>query len=123
MWLSDLNSGHKEQLVPGISIARYSVSPDGKKIAFTGAGTAIAIRVSGSGLLIGTLRRGNSLAAEADTPIFARNGEILFSMKEGAFNYIFRVKEDGTDLRKAIPDPVARLISLSPDDRWIVATD
>jgi hypothetical protein len=32
------------------------------------------------------------------------------------------VKEDGTDLRKAIPDPAAHLISLSPDDRWIVAT-
>ena len=43
-------------------------------------------------------------------------------MKEGAFNYIFRMKEDGTDLHKAIPDPVAHLISLSPDDRWIVAT-
>ena len=42
-------------------------------------------------------------------------------MKEGAFNYIFRMKQDGTDLRKAIPDPIARLVSLSPDDRWIVA--
>ena len=121
LWLSDLNSGHREQLVPGISIARYSVSPDGKKIAFTGAAGD-----SHSGIWIGSLDRHESprqlLAAEADTPIFARNGEILFSMKEGAFNYIFRVKEDGTDLRKAIPDPVARLISLSPDDRWIVAT-
>ena len=71
--------------------------------------------------MTGTLRRGQLQAAEADTPIFARNGEILFSMKEGAFNYIFRMKQDGTDLRKAIPDPIARLISLSPNDRWIVA--
>jgi hypothetical protein len=30
-------------------------------------------------------------------------------------------QETGTDLHKAIRDPVARLISLSPDDRWIVA--
>jgi eukaryotic-like serine/threonine-protein kinase len=121
LWLSDLNSGHREQLVPGISIARYSVSPDGKKVAFTWAAGD-----SHSGIWIGSLDRHESprqlLAAEADTPIFARNGEILFSMKEGAFNYIFRVKEDGTDLRKAIPDPVARLISVSPDDQWIVAT-
>ena len=121
LWLSDLNSGHREQLVPGISIARYSVSPDGKKVAFTWAAGD-----SHSGIWIWSLDRHASprqlLAAEADTPIFARNGEILFSMKEGAFNYIFRMKEDGTDLRKAIPDPVARLISVSPDDRWIVAT-
>ncbi len=121
LWSFDLNSGHKEQLVPGISIGRYSVSPDGKKVAFTRAD-----RGSHSGIWIWFLDRHSSprqlLTAEADNPIFARNGEILFSMKEGAFDYIFRVKEDGTDLRKAIPDPVAHLISLSPDDRWIVAT-
>jgi len=119
LWLSDLNSSHKEQLVPGISIARYSVSPDGKKVAFTRADSG-----SHSGIWIWSLDRHASprqlQTAEADTPIFARNGEILFSMKEGAFNYIFRMKEDGTDLRKAIPDPIDRLISLSPDDRWIV---
>ena len=37
LWSSDLTSGHKEQLLAGISIARYSVSPDGKKVAFTRA--------------------------------------------------------------------------------------
>ena len=42
-------------------------------------------------------------------------------MKEGTLNYIFRMKEDGTDLRKVIPDPVDHLISVSPDVRWIVA--
>ena len=121
LWLSDLNSGHKEQLVAGISIARYNVSPDGKKVAFTRADSD-----SHSGIWIWSLDRYASpqqlVAAEADTPIFARNGEILFSMKEGALNYIFRIKEDGTDLRKLIPDPVDHLISVSPDGRWVVAT-
>jgi Tol biopolymer transport system component/predicted Ser/Thr protein kinase len=120
LWLSDLNSSHKEQLLPGISIGRYSVSRDGKKVVFTGASND-----SHSGIWIWSLDRHASprqlQTAEADTPIFARNGEILFSMKEGAFHYIFRMKQDGTDLRKAIPDPIARLISVSPDDRWIVA--
>jgi serine/threonine protein kinase/Tol biopolymer transport system component len=120
LWLSDLVSGHKEQLVPGISVARYSVSPDGKKVAFIKADSD-----SHSGIWIWSLDRHapprQLQTAEADTPIFARNGEILFSMKEGAFHYVFRMKEDGTGLRKAIPEPVAHLISLSPDDRWIVA--
>jgi hypothetical protein len=120
LWLSDLNSGHKEQLLPGISIGRYSVSPDGKKVVFTRADGD-----SHSGIWIWSLDRHASplqlQTAEADTPIFARNAEILFSMKEGAFNYIFRMKQDGTDLHKAIPDPIAHLLSLSPDDRWIVA--
>ena len=120
LWLSDLSSSHKELLLPGISIARYSVSPDGKNVAFTRADSD-----GHSGIWIWSLDRRASprqlQTAETDTPIFARNGEILFSMKEGAFNYIFRMKQDGTDLRKAIPDPIARLVSLSPDDRWIVA--
>jgi serine/threonine protein kinase/Tol biopolymer transport system component len=119
LWLSDLSSGHKEQLAPGISIARYSVSPDGKKVAFTRADS------NSPGIWIWSLDRYASprqlVAGAADSPIFARNGEIVFSMKEGALNHIFRMREDGTDLRKAIPDPVARLVSLSPDDRWIVA--
>jgi len=119
LWLSDLNSGHKEQLVAGISIARYSVSPDGKKVAFTRGDS------DRPGIWIWSLDRYASprqlVAAKADTPIFARNGEILFSMKEGVLNYIFRMKEDGTDLLKVIPDPVDHLISVSPDGRWIVA--
>ena len=120
LWLSDLKSSHKELLLPGISICRYSVSPDGKNVAFTRADSD-----GHPGIWIWSLDRHASprqlQTAEADTPLFARNGEILFSMKEGAFNYIFRMKQDGTDLRKAVPDPIARLVSLSPDDRWIVA--
>ncbi|MGA3225024.1 MAG: protein kinase [Acidobacteriaceae bacterium] len=121
LWLVDLHSGHKEQLVPEISIGRYSVSPDGKKVTFTRADSD-----NHSGIWIWFLDRHASprqlVTPEADNPIFARNGEIFFSMKQGGFNYIFRMKEDGTDLRKAIPDPVGHLISLSPDDRWIVAS-
>jgi serine/threonine protein kinase len=120
MWLSDLSTGHKEQLVPGISVARYSISPDGKNVAFTRPYSD-----NHSGVWIWSLDRHASprqlQTAEADTPIFARNGEILFTMKEGAFHYIFRMKADGTDLRKVVPDAVAQLISLSPDDRWMVA--
>jgi WD40-like Beta Propeller Repeat len=32
------------------------------------------------------------------------------------------MKEDGTDLQKVIPNPIDKLISLSPDGRWIVAS-
>jgi serine/threonine protein kinase len=120
LWRSDLNSGHKEQLVPGISVARYDVSPDGKQVVFTRPAAE-----SPSGIWIWSLGGHAAprqlLAAEADTPMFARNGEILFSMKQGVSKYIFRMKQDGTEVRKGMPDPIDRLISVSPDDRWIVA--
>jgi eukaryotic-like serine/threonine-protein kinase len=35
LWSADLSSGHKEHLLPGILVNRYSVSPDGKRLVFT----------------------------------------------------------------------------------------
>ena len=52
---------YKANLVPGISIARYTVSPDGQRVVFTQkAGNGGLLSVSGCGLLIGTLLPGNS---------------------------------------------------------------
>jgi eukaryotic-like serine/threonine-protein kinase len=120
LWRSDLNSGQTEQLAPGMSIARYSVSPDGKQVVFTrpAADGALGIWIWS---LDGHASPRQLMAAEADTPIFARNGEILFSMKQGISRYVFRMRQDGSGLRKFIPDPISRLISVSPDERWIVA--
>lgn len=120
LWSSDLRSGHREQLLPGILIRRYSISPDGRTVAFTQSDIERY-----PGIWIWSMDRHASpqrlVTAEAETPMFARNGEILFSKKEGALFYIFRMKTDGSGLRKAIPDPISHLMSLSPDDRWIVA--
>ncbi len=58
---------------------------------------------------------------EADTPLFSRSGDIFFVREERGADYVFRMREDGTELRKVIPDRVGHLISLSPDGRWIIA--
>jgi eukaryotic-like serine/threonine-protein kinase len=120
LWSADLSSGHKEQLIPGIPIARYTVSPDGKDVVFTRADSG-----GHSSIWIWPLDRHSSprqlVGAMADTPFFSGSGEIFFVREEGGANYVFRMKEDGTELRKAIPDRIAHLISLSPDGRWIVA--
>jgi Tol biopolymer transport system component/tRNA A-37 threonylcarbamoyl transferase component Bud32 len=121
LWSVDLSSGHKEQLVPGISIARYTVSPDGKRVVFTRADSG-----GHSSIWMWPLDRHSSprqlVGPEADNPMFSRGGEIFFVREEGGADYVFRMKEDGTELQKVIPDRIRRLISLSPDGRWIVAT-
>ncbi|MGH9512525.1 MAG: protein kinase domain-containing protein [Terriglobales bacterium] len=118
---ADLNSGHEEQLVPAIPIARYAVSPDGKHVVFTRADTA-----AHSSIWIWSVDRNSSprqlVASDADRPLFSRTGEVFFVRWDDEGGYIFRMKEDGTELRKAIPDRVGNLIGLSPDGRWIVAT-
>jgi len=116
----DLRSGHKEQLLPGISIARYAVSPDGKHVVFT--------RVkqdSHSTIWISPLDRRASprqlVSSVADMPFFARSGEIFFLGREEEAGYVFRIKDDGTGLQKAVPNRIEQLVSLSPDGRWIIA--
>ena len=119
LWSADLTSGHKEHLLAGILITRYTVSPDGKRVVFT--------RVDNGHLSIWTwpLDRYSSprqlVAPEADHPMFSRSGEIFFDRDDGESDYVFRIKEDGTELQKAIPDRIDSLISVSPDGRWIVA--
>jgi serine/threonine protein kinase len=122
LWSVDLNSGHKQELVPGIPIERYSVSPDGTSVVFTkgDAGDRLSVwlwpldrRSSPHELATG--------ASDSDTPIFARKGQIFFIREEGAARYVFRVEQDGSHMQKALPNSVDRIFSVSPDENWIVA--
>ena len=120
LWSVDLGSGHKEQLVPGIPIVRYTISPDGKRVVFTRA-----YRDARSSIWMFLLDRRSPprqlVDPVADTPLFSRSGDIFFVREERGADYVFRMKEDGTELQKVIPDRVGHLISLSPDGRWIIA--
>ena len=52
---------------------------------------------------------------------FSASGEIFFRHTEGASGYLYRVRPDGTGLRKALEQPVFYLNRFSPDGRWIEA--
>jgi len=43
---------------------------------------------------------------EGDGPLFAPGGEILFRGREGTYGFAYRVRADGTGLRKASEHPV-----------------
>jgi len=115
----DLNSGHKDQLLPGIPILRYAVSPDGKQLVFSRADTA-----AHSGIWIWAIDRHapprELVPQDADMPMFSTSGNVFFIRSEGDAKYLFRIKVDGTQLRKVISSPVSLGISLSPDERWVV---
>jgi hypothetical protein len=54
--------------------------------------------------------------------LFAPTGEIFFRAVEGATGFAYRVRSDGTELRKAISQPVLGIDGVSPDGQWLVAT-
>jgi hypothetical protein len=56
-----------------------------------------------------------------DCPIILPNGELVFRSIEDGQRFLYRSKQDGTERRKIIPDPILEQYSVSPDGRWVVA--
>src|SRR5688572_25317371 len=54
-------------------------------------------------------------------PKFAPDGEILFRRGDGTTNFAYRIRPDGSRLRKALEQEVILLFGDSRDGRWIVA--
>lgn len=122
----DLDSGHDESLVPGLQIfgqigLAYDISPDGEQVV------AAARDREGKGRLwLAALNRQSPPRQipniEGDYPHFGAGGEVFFRAIEGpASAFVYRVSQDGAQLRKILELPVAGLRSVSPDGQWLVA--
>ena len=121
LWVADLDSGHNEVALPGFSITDYAISADGKQAGFA------AVDPDGkASVWLAPLDRRSSprrlapAIAEA-RPTFDSAGDLFFSAAEGKVNHVYRIKQDGTDLRKAIPDPIIFFAGVSPDAQWVLA--
>jgi hypothetical protein len=122
LWRKDLPSGRLDRLLPDYPMQNYSVSQDGKQIAF-----AMNDPSGHANLWIAaTSHRSSpihvSSAAVEDSPHFLPNGDIIFRANEGGSNYVYRMRPDGSARAKMIPDRILDLLSVSPDGRWAVAT-
>jgi serine/threonine protein kinase/WD40 repeat protein len=122
LWTKNLATGNMDELLPGYSMGSYSVSRDGKQIAF-----ALADAGGHSSLWLAqsnrssSPRRISSSAATEDSPLFLPDGDIVFRAAENGTNFLYRIKTDGSDRHKINSDPLIDVASLSPDGRWVVA--
>jgi eukaryotic-like serine/threonine-protein kinase len=121
LWIEELDSGKEEKVLPDYPILSYSVSHDGKEVAF-----AMKDQSGHPNLWIASTNRRSSpvhlsSAAIADSPFFLRDGELVFRAIEGGSNFIYRMKTDGTGRRKIASERVIEVTSVSPDGRWVVA--
>jgi len=121
LWVANLDSGRNEVVLPGFSITDYVISPDGKRVGF------VAVDPQGkAGIWEASLDRRFSPRQLASTiaeahPFFDDAGNLFFVAAEGKLNFVYRIKEDGTGLQKAIPDPIIFLMGVSPDAKWVTA--
>jgi eukaryotic-like serine/threonine-protein kinase len=120
LWVREVATGKTERVLPGNFMSDYSVSRDGKQVAFA------AMDESGrSSLWVApTDHRSSPLhvvsSAIDDAPFFLPNGDILFRSIEGGTTYLYRMHSDGSDRRKVTPDHILGFNTVSPDGRWAV---
>ncbi len=121
LWAKDLPDGKTERVIPGYSINTYDISPDGKQVVF-----AMLDDAGKSNLYLAPVSRKSAStklttsAASEDFPAFRPNGEIVFRANEAGANYIYRMKQDGTERQKVSTTRVLDVTGLSPDGKWYI---
>ena len=117
LWAADLTSNRSDRALPGLEVTGFDVSPDGKQVVF-----ATTDKNSVPGLWLASLNlefspRQFASRVSEDQPFFDSAGNIYFRASEGNQNFLYRMKVDGTDRRKAYPDPILELQGIAPDGK------
>ena len=128
LWRAELEPERNEPLLPGFSLASgraFDFSPDGRQMV-----VATRDRDDKRRLWLVPLDRQspprqipNVVYEGGITSVFWRADEVFFYASEGDSGFAYRVREDGTALRKAIAQPISSLLGVSPDGQWLVAWD
>jgi len=120
--VADLETGRSEPLVRGFEVFSYALSADGRQIVMEAEDTQGKPR-----LWVAPMDRSAPPRqipnVEGGSPTFGPDGEVFFRHVEGGDGFVYRVRQDGTGLRKAVEQPVLLMGSgsVSPDGRWLEA--
>jgi len=119
LWVRELATGSMNNVLPDVSMLAYAISPDKKYVAYV---TKDANNLQDL-WIAATSRRSAPVrvASGANSPSFLPNDDLVFRSSEGAFNYIYCIKPDGSRRHKLISQRIIDLVALSPDGRWVVA--
>jgi eukaryotic-like serine/threonine-protein kinase len=121
LWAANLETGQRERLLPDFLLEDYSVSPYGNRIVF------VAIADNGDtrvwlGRLDGRTAPRRLSIMDANRAFFGANDEVFFSGAEGGGRrFMYRIREDGSGLQRAIPNPINYVYDVSPDGKALAA--
>jgi serine/threonine protein kinase len=119
LWVADLESGQRLRLLPDFHMQHYTISADGQRVVF------VALDETGRtpvwlAALNGRTEPRRLSTIDGWAAYFGAPGEVVFA-SEGDF--IYRVKEDGSELQKIIQTPALFPFGVSPDGRWVPAAE
>jgi len=120
LWRFTLDTGKSEAVFPGTSMIDYDVSPDGKQIVYTRAGSD-----GRSQLWLAPIDRSSPARqighSGETTPHFGSHGQILFRLSEGNANYLEQMNQDGSGRSNVLPYPIIEVQGISPGRKWLMA--
>jgi eukaryotic-like serine/threonine-protein kinase len=122
LWAADLQSGQRRRLLPDFQMEHYAVSSDGRRVVFVSVpddgrrGVWLASLDSSSA----PRRLASSRAVHA---YFGADGDVFFSADEPNGTFVYRVREDGSGLQKAIASPIYLLYGVAPDGKHFAVWD
>jgi eukaryotic-like serine/threonine-protein kinase len=124
LWMADLNSGSVTPILPGVLMARYAISPDGRAVAWstdegsTGDGglwyAPLDQRTPPQNLVKGGVLMVSGIGA---------TGNIYYIAREGQGFSTYRIAPDGTGVLRVGEASGDKLggATISPDEQWLVA--
>lgn len=120
LWVTDLGSNKSDPLIKGFDVLSYNVSPDGSQVVFT------ARRPDGASQTWLAPCDGRSaprlLASSGeDSPAFGPDNDVVFRASDGAKNYLFDMKLDGSARSRLTHAPIIEFKGMSPDRQWALA--
>jgi eukaryotic-like serine/threonine-protein kinase len=122
LWVVDLASGQRQRLLPDFQMRHYTISADGQRVVFVASdekGHAPVWLAS----LNGPSAPRRIATVNSWEAWFGAPGEVAFLGDEKATLFVYRIKEDGSDLDKMVPTSNLFAFSVSPDGRWMAAQD
>ena len=120
--MADLESGQHQRLLPNFLMQHYAISADGKEVVFI-----VADDTGRSPVWVAPLdgriapRQITNNTVNAWKTYFVAGGYVIFVGEEKGRKFVFRVKEDGSELQKVVPiDSGLTMFNASPDGKSVV---
>ena len=119
VWMTDLEAASSAPVAAGFPANEYDISRDGQQVVMEADDREGKPRL----WLTSFERREppHPIANVEGRQAKFGSGEIFFRATDGQGGFAYRVRPDGTGLRKALQQPILTLIAVSPDNVWIVA--
>jgi serine/threonine protein kinase len=120
LWVSDLATGQASKVLPGIAALSFSLSPDDKQVVFDtleGDGQH-RLWLASTEHRFAPRRIGSS--GDKRYPRYSRSARIYYDVSEAGRNYLYRMKDDGTQEEQVSSQPIVFSSGISPDEQFVI---